>query len=240
MAKRIVEESSLVRLADAIRSRAGMTNKLAFPDEYIETVEGLVSPNDYLGMLANNNITELVTDAEIAIIERGSWAANNNNLVKVDMPNLLALGNQTFYQCPNLVTINLPRLTSMGSSCFNDIGVQKLYLPLVEDRYDLSGWGWSFGNSKKLVKVYLPKLRTLLASDFNGCIALTTVILGAETVCTLSATNVFDSTPIKRGTGYIYVPKALVDSYKSATNWSAFASQIRAIEDYPEVLEGWE
>lgn len=240
MANYRVSGESLNAVADAIRSRAGTEDALVFPDGFVSAVEVLVNPSDYLGALANNNITELVTDAEIAIIERGSWAANNNNLVKVDMPNLLALGNQTFAQCPNLVTINLPRLASMGSSCFNDIGAQKLYLPSVEDRYDLSGWGWTFGNSKKLVKVYLPKLRTLMASDFNGCHALTMVVLGSDTVCTLSATNVFDSTPIKYGTGYIYVPKALVDSYKSATNWSTFASQIRAIEDYPEVLEGWE
>jgi hypothetical protein len=36
------------------------------------------------------------------------------------------------------------------------------------------------------------------------------------------------------------VPKSLVDAYKTAENWSTFANQIRAIEDYPEVLEGWE
>lgn len=32
--------------------------------------------------------------------------------------------------------------------------------------------------------------------------------------------------------GYIYVPRAYVNELKSATNWSAFASQIRALEDY--------
>ena len=39
-------------------------------------------------------------------------------------------------------------------------------------------------------------------------------------------------------TGYIYVPRALVNSYKAATNWSTFASQIRAIEDYPDITGG--
>ena len=40
------------------------------------------------------------------------------------------------------------------------------------------------------------------------------------------------NTPIASGTGYIYVPAALVDSYKAATNWSNFAAQFRALEDY--------
>jgi hypothetical protein len=35
--------------------------------------------------------------------------------------------------------------------------------------------------------------------------------------------------------GYIYVPKALIEDYKVATNWSTFADQFRAIEDYPEM-----
>jgi hypothetical protein len=39
-------------------------------------------------------------------------------------------------------------------------------------------------------------------------------------------------TRIEKGTGYIYVPADLVDSYKAATNWSTFAAQFRALEDY--------
>ena len=35
-----------------------------------------------------------------------------------------------------------------------------------------------------------------------------------------------------------YVPTSLVDTYKSATNWSTYAEQIRAIEDYPEITGG--
>ena len=37
---------------------------------------------------------------------------------------------------------------------------------------------------------------------------------------------------------YIYVPRALVEDYKVATNWSTFADRIRAIEDYPEICGG--
>jgi hypothetical protein len=51
-------------------------------------------------------------------------------------------------------------------------------------------------------------------------------------VPSLSSTNAFAGTPIESGTGYIYVPAALIDSYKTETNWSAFAAQYRALEDY--------
>jgi hypothetical protein len=79
-----------------------------------------------------------------------------------------------------------------------------------------------------------------LSNDFNGCSVLDTLILGHSAVCPLAATTAFNNTPIAKGTGYVYVPKDLVDAYKTAENWSTFANQIRAIEDYPEVLEGWE
>ena len=51
-------------------------------------------------------------------------------------------------------------------------------------------------------------------------------------MATLSNTNAFSSTPIASGTGYIYVPRALVDSYKAASKWSTYANQFRALEDY--------
>lgn len=35
-----------------------------------------------------------------------------------------------------------------------------------------------------------------------------------------------------------YVSTSLVETYKSATNWSTYAEQIRAIEDYPEITGG--
>jgi hypothetical protein len=71
---------------------------------------------------------------------------------------------------------------------------------------------------------------------FYSCSSLNTLILRyADGVPALSNKNAFTSTPIALGTGYIYVPQDLVEQYKEATNWSLFADQIRAIEDYPEI-----
>jgi hypothetical protein len=72
---------------------------------------------------------------------------------------------------------------------------------------------------------------------------LKSVILRSETVCTLADRNVFTNSYHILGTvdatynpngdkdGYIYVPSHLVESYKTATNWSTYASQIRAIDE---------
>jgi hypothetical protein len=57
-------------------------------------------------------------------------------------------------------------------------------------------------------------------------------------MCTLGSANEFievsgyPNSAIADGKGYIYVPRTLVNSYKTATNWSVYANQFRALEDY--------
>ena len=98
---------------------------------------------------------------------------------------------------------------------------------------------YGFAECRKLKTVDLPNLTQISEGGFASCTVLKTLILRAtDTVCTLSNTNAFVGTyPLKNAaiadkTGYIYVPAALVDSYKAATNWSTFANQFRALEDY--------
>lgn len=97
----------------------------------------------------------------------------------------------------------------------------------------------AFRECKSLVLVDIPNVKTIVgdnwdANAFQNCSALKCLILrNEETICSLSHTGALSSTPIKAGgTGYIYVPSALVDSYKAATNWSTYADQFRALEDY--------
>ena len=56
----------------------------------------------------------------------------------------------------------------------------------------------------------------------------------SNTITTLSNVNAFQNTPIASGTGYIYVADNLVSTYKSATNWSAYASQIKGLSELEE------
>lgn len=98
--------------------------------------------------------------------------------------------------------------------------------------------GGSFYKCINLAKIEFDVLEEINDADFRQCSALTTVIIRTPAVCTLSTSNAFKETPIESGTGYIYVPAALVDSYKAATNWSVYADQIRAIEDYPDICGG--
>jgi hypothetical protein len=69
---------------------------------------------------------------------------------------------------------------------------------------------------------------------FGDLSKMDTLIIRTNAVATLKGT-----VSVANGyTRYIYVPRALVDSYKAATNWSNYANQFRAIEDYPDVCGG--
>ena len=116
---------------------------------------------------------------------------------------------------------------------------------------------YGLSNCTKLTSVVLPAVQITNANAMLSCSALTkadfsnlqhiqhstfygdkkfaTLIIRTQAVAKLDATSAFKDTLIASGKGYVYVPSALVDSYKSATNWSTYANQIRAIEDYPDI-----
>jgi hypothetical protein len=48
----------------------------------------------------------------------------------------------------------------------------------------------------------------------------------------MTSPNAFNPSPLYLGKGYIYIPSALIENYKGATDWSNYADQFRALEDY--------
>ena len=123
-----------------------------------------------------------------------------------------SIGDYAFCKCSELTTADFPAATSIGESAFRFCSA--------------------------LTTADFPVAKSIGSYAFNSCSKLTALILRSATMATLSNTGALSATPIKSGTGYIYVPAALVDSYKAASNWSTYANQIRAIEDYPEICGG--
>lgn len=74
---------------------------------------------------------------------------------------------------------------------------------------------------------------SIAASAFSGDTKLAHLIINSSTVATLADSNALAVTAIAAKNGAIYVPSALVESYKAATNWSTYASQIYPISAYP-------
>lgn len=128
------------------------------------------------------------------------------SLAEVDLPAVKSVGYNAFYRCTALTEVKLPKLEEIGGSVFN--------------------------MCSELTSIDLPCAESIGSSAFAGCYALTKLILRAETMALLNNKNAFTGTPIADGTGYIYVPAALVDTYKADSVWSTYANQFRALEDY--------
>lgn len=154
-------------------------------------------------------------------------------LKRVSLPNVTNIPAYCFDSCLALVEVNISKVDTVGSrNCFNSCtSLEEITLPLLKTLTMAN-----FNGCTKLKKVDLPVCTAITGGqNFNNCSSLETLILRSTTMCTLSKTNDFTNSGIANGTGYIYVPSALVDSYKSATNWSTYAEQFRAIEDYPDI-----
>lgn len=177
----------------------------------------------------------------------GAEVFNNcTKLTEVNFPNLQAVGGgRIFTGCKSLESISFPNLvkmyttetpTAQSTYMFDACtALKNVNLPKLEAILSSS----MFRGCTSLEKILLPSVCAFQVATFQNCTNLTTLILPYETaVVTLSNTNSFTNTPIESGTGYIYVPKALIEDYKVATNWATFADQFRAIEDYPEICGG--
>lgn len=69
------------------------------------------------------------------------------------------------------------------------------------------------------------------SNAFYNCSSLKALVIREFGSYTINS-NAFSKSGIASGTGYIYVPTTMVDTLKSATNWSVYANQIRALEEY--------
>lgn len=126
------------------------------------------------------------------------------------------------------------RVTTIGNYAFYRTNITSVDFPNVTNITE-----GAFYYCRRLETINFPKLKNMGVSAFLNCTKLVTVILRkVDGICTLGSTDAFKNTPIESGTGYVYVPAALVNSYKAATNWTVYAGQIRAIEDYPGICGG--
>lgn len=184
-----------------------------------------------LDTLISGTVTNLTSQAT-SVRTRGF--SNCTSLVSVSLPVAKTIGNWAFMQCSKLTTVSLPEATTLGTAAFSTCtALENVDIPKAT-----SLPSQAFYNCTALQKINLPAVKSISDSVFMMDNALATVILRSETLVTLSNKSAFSSSSISAGTGYVYVPSALVASYKAATNWSTYATQIRAIEDYPDITGG--
>ena len=145
-----------------------------------------------------------------ALIDRSITSIENNvstigdyafyyctNLTSASFPNATSIGTYAFYNCRYLTNISFPNVTSIGKSAFE--------------------------NNIRLVSATFFKAVDFASMIFYNCTVFNTLVLKANSVSTLTGTQVFNGTKFaaKQTGGTIYVPQDLIASYQADTNWSA-------------------
>lgn len=215
---------------------------------------------DYLVDLCNNTLQEY-NSSEVTKVKPSTFRYATA-LQRVSLDNCLSVGFFAFDNCTGLMDVNLPKATRFEEQAFsytqipsiteetfpalNYIGLRCFRnCPLTEfskPNTHVSLGGIAFEGCGKLKKVDVLSFVNVEGNQgllFYNCAALEAFIIRRTDAVNVFVPNGgFQGSSIANGTGYIYVPSALVDSYKAASGWSRFADQIRAIEDYPEITGG--
>lgn len=138
------------------------------------------------------------------------------------------ISTNAFYNCTSLaIDLNLPSLTSISQGAFRYAGIRKI--SSLGSITTLPGDGNSgvFTNCTFLTEVTLPSTLTSISGvQFRYCTVLDTVICKATTPPTINNSACFGGTALT----HIYVPYGCSAAYKSATNWSSYASIITELD----------
>ena len=226
----IVTLSNITDVSNAIAVLLGGEGNATSISEAIQNIIPIM-PNPKDKTMLVELIDRSITTAEFPeVTSIGANAFNScTNLTTVNLPEVTSIGVNTFNSCTNLTTVNLPKATSIGESVFVDCTkLTTINLPKVT-----SLGNYCFLRCSSLTTVDLFSMTSIGNNLFSDCSSLTALIIRTNAVTPITAFNTFNNTPIASGTGYIYVPDDLVDSYKAASGWSTYATQIKAISELP-------
>lgn len=171
-------------------------------------------------------LTEYTNDRVTKIASYAFY--NCFKLTSVNFPIATLMDMSVFQGCDSLVSVSLPMITRVSNSAFRGCSaLTSIKLPSAT--YIAS---YTFYNCSKLTSVDLPAATTICAGVFSDTKITSLILRNTTEVCDLTSSDSFNSTPVISGTGYIYVPAALINSYKTATNWTKYANRFRALESY--------
>ena len=154
-------------------------------------------------------------------------------LSEISLPSVSMLYPSAFGMCSSLLEVSAPLVESVGTQCFVRASLLE---SAVFPKCTYIG-GYAFSGCSNLSTVDLSIFSgSLQAYTFGGCTRLMSLYLrNSSTVVTLPSINAFNSTPLYNysgatgGWGKIYVPNALLNSYKTATNWVTISNMISGI-----------
>ena len=191
----------------------------------------IASNNPYYAYLEDRKIGTLLSTEVTKVRDYGLYG--RESLMAIDLPNCINVGSYAFNHCTALENVNLPECVDVGECAFNYC--KKLQNVNIPKCTIIKYGAFQYCNFRKIDLNFVEKIES---SAFWNCTALECVkISNTETMCVLADKDAFSRTLIETGNGYIYVPDELIEQYRTATNWSAFANQVKPLSEYVESEE---
>lgn len=223
----IWEIESLVNLKNKLKNILISRKVDVSDDDNLSTLVDKVNDvrdNVELNALLSDNLTEFKSESLTEL--RSSAFFNCKKLVKIDIPNCTNIGSQCFNTASNLEKIEILKSgTTNGTNTFyNCTSLKKVILPLFVSTSASS----MFQNCGKLELIDIDTM-SLSFQPLTGCGNLKTLIYRRISgVNSISSISLFPTN--FQSNGYLYVPQSMLESYKTATNWSTIANRIIKLE----------
>lgn len=229
-------------ITDAFRNKLGSTELIKAGD----IPSALNSFQKYVDLLSGD-ITS-VSD-ENATSVRDSCFSYCKKIQEVYLPNVTSIGTSSFRGCEMLSKINIQNVETLGNYALYGSNITELYLPKA---ITINTSACSY--ISQLKKVTLGNVKTIDKGAFSRDInceeidislnenvnsigenafsnngKLSKLTIRGTALIELKSTNAFAGTAIAYRTGKIYVDPSMVETYKTATNWSNYSYAIEAI-----------
>jgi hypothetical protein len=202
------------------------------------------------------NLSDMEIDggAQQSIVSAYTFDTIGEHTVKYTLTDPTIISNTTFKNCTNLISIELPSsITIIKYDAFKNCEALKRVNSDIDGVFNIPNGITSIDDSafyrcKSLTSIDIPDSVTSIGNGaFSDCFGLTSVTIGSGVTSIGTGAFQFSSgltsitvnaittpslgTVAFRSTNEcpIYVPSASVETYKSATNWSTYASRIQAI-----------
>lgn len=202
-------------------------------------------------------IKEISNDTVTSI--KDSCCMDFKELQNVSFAEATKIGDNAFAGCTSLTRLNAPKATYIGQGAFADGPlIKNLLLPKAESiqyaafelQSELEAPPATLPDLGKLTLGNISYIGTMAfdlcgysevditvnagggsieTQAFNNCFNLKKVTIRGKTMLANEEGSVFYGSPIESLNGEIFVDASLVESYKTATNWSDYASIIKAI-----------
>ena len=207
-------------------------------DEYINSIDTSNVTDTYLMFYSCSSLTSipLFNTSKVTNMNQMFYQCYNlKSVPQFDTSNAIDTGYM-FGSCSSLT--NIPQLdTSSATTMYYMFGGCSSLTKIPQlDTSKSNRMNGMFNNCSKLTNIdityYNISSTTYSANFAYSCSALKSLIIRGFSENYVLSSNSFIGSGIENGTGYIYVPRAMVDTLKSATNWSTYASQIKPIFNY--------